>query len=143
MKTSSFRLYSGPGRISTARWAPRGCPAGYRAFKALAPGPWFRSVDPQTYCRLYAEILAKLDPMRTWDELHRLAGDAEPVLLCWEVLAPDELGTPEGGPFNPRNWCHRRLIASHFERALGVEVPELTRANATEQQLPHLFAPLI
>ena len=38
MKTSSFFSYTGPGRISIARFAPRGTPAGVRVYKRLAPG---------------------------------------------------------------------------------------------------------
>jgi hypothetical protein len=53
MKTSSFFLYTGPGRLSIARFAPRGSPAGYRIFKPLAPGSWFNSVDEATYRDLY------------------------------------------------------------------------------------------
>jgi len=85
MKTSSFRLYTGPGRISIARWAPRGCPAGYRVFTPLAPGKWFNSVADDEYIALYMKQLAALDPQKTWDQLHELAGGHEPVLLCWEV----------------------------------------------------------
>jgi hypothetical protein len=114
MKTSSFRTCRGPGRISIARGA-RGVAIGFRVYRPLAPGPWFRSVGYDEYCRLYAEILAKLDPQQTWDELHALAAPHEPILLCWEVP-----------PFVvPANWCHRRLAADWLEQALGVEVPEL------------------
>jgi hypothetical protein len=45
VKTSSFRTYTGPGRISIARFAPRGHPAGYRVYSKLAPGPWFNKVS--------------------------------------------------------------------------------------------------
>ena len=46
-------------------------------FSALAPGRWFNSVPRDEYERLFAsEILAKLDPLRTWNMLHQLAGDA-------------------------------------------------------------------
>src|ERR1700739_2862254 len=37
--------YTGPDRISIARFAPRGHPAGYRIYSKLAPGPWFNSVS--------------------------------------------------------------------------------------------------
>ena len=114
MKTSSFRLYSGPGRLSIARGARRVTP-GFRVYSELAPGPWFISVSYDEYCRRYAEILAKLDPQQTWNELHTLAAPHEPILMCWEVP-----------PFVvPSNWCHRRLAAAWLEKALGVEVPEL------------------
>jgi hypothetical protein len=120
MKTGSFRTYKGPGRISIARFAPRGTPAGYRQFKALAPGSWFNSVARTRYEELFAkEILGPLDPKTVWDELHTLAAGAEPVLLCYEIPPFDE---PGGG----KNWCHRRLVAAWFERHLQVKVGELT-----------------
>jgi hypothetical protein len=98
MKTSSFLHYTGPGRISIARFAPRRTPARYRIYRPLAPGPWFNTVDEATYRDLYfREILSPLDPMQTADRLQQLAGDAEPVLLCWERLQ------------TPGEFCHRRL----------------------------------
>ncbi|MCL2822690.1 MAG: DUF488 domain-containing protein, partial [Polyangiaceae bacterium] len=115
MKTSCFAGYKGPGRICIARYAPRGTPAGYRVFKALAPGEWFKSVSKEQYMVLYdGEILAPLDPQKTWDTLHELAGGVEPVLLCWEKP-----------PLTADNWCHRRIVSEWFESRLGVVVPEL------------------
>lgn len=115
MKTSSFFSYRGDGRICIARFAPRGMPKGYRVFKKLAPGAWFNSVDRAAYITLYTrEVLSRLDPQETWDELHALAGGHEPVLLCYERP-----------PFSDENFCHRRLVAEWFEKALGVQVPEL------------------
>ena len=113
MKTASFFTYTGPGRISIARYAPRGTPAGYRQYRALAPDADMLKMSQALYLPRYAAILDRLDPQQVWDDLHRLAGDQEPVLLCWERP-----------PFTPTNWCHRRLVADWFERALGVTVPE-------------------
>lgn len=74
MKTSSFFTFKGDGRISIARFAPRNVPAGYHTFKKLAPGDWFNSVSTSRYIELYErEILAKLNPEQTWNELHLLA----------------------------------------------------------------------
>ncbi|MEZ4376229.1 MAG: DUF488 family protein [Polyangiaceae bacterium] len=119
MKTSCFKNYQGPGRISIARYAPRGTPSGYKVVKALAPGAWFNSVSQFEYRQRYFAQLEALDPEATWNELHRLARmtsgrDAEPVLLCWEKP-----------PFTSKNWCHRRMVAEWFQRTLGREVPEL------------------
>jgi hypothetical protein len=115
MKTSSFFSFSGEGRICVARYAPRRLKAGYRIYRRLAPGSWFNSVSKEEYERLYqAEVLDKLNPQEVWDELHKLANGAEPVLLCYEKP-----------PFDDRNFCHRRLIAAWLERELGVEVPEI------------------
>jgi hypothetical protein len=116
MKTGSFRTHrDGPGRISIARWAPRGYPAGFRVYKALAPGAWSRAatggwVDPATFAAGYAAQLAALDPQATYDALVALAAPHEPVLLCWELA-----GEP----------CHRRTVAAWFRDTLGLEVAEL------------------
>jgi hypothetical protein len=127
MKTSSFFIYKGPGRVSIARYAPRGTPAGFRVFKALAPGPWFNSVSKDEYIdRFTREMLAPLDPKATFEALHQLAGDREPVLLCWEKP-----------PFTEKNWCHRRIVADWFQMALGIDVPELeTIAAPAERRRP-------
>ena len=109
MLTGSFFTTAGlPGRISIARWAPKG----FRElpkFSPLAPGPWFKSVDHETYRRLYAEQLAKLHPGSTREVLHRLADGHEPIILCWEP---------------PGRFCHRRLVAEWFAASLQVEVHE-------------------
>lgn len=113
MKTASFYTYSGPGRISIARFAPRGTKAGFRIFKPLAPGPWFNSVPEQEYRKLYFAQLAELDPMQTWETLHDMAGGVEPILLCYEKP-----------PFTVSNWCHRRMVAEFFKTTLGFDVLE-------------------
>ena len=114
MKTASFKTYTGLGRISIARYAPRDAPAGYRVFKRLAPGKWFNSVSRPEYERLFQlEVLGPLDPQQTLDELITLAGGTEPVLLCWEKP-----------PFHATNWCHRRMVADWFKQKLGIDVPE-------------------
>ncbi|EPT5086711.1 hypothetical protein ACVUCS_003656 [Salmonella enterica subsp. enterica] len=110
MKTSCFSLYRGEGRISIARYAPRNTPAGYHTFRKLAPGDWFNSVSTSRYIELYErDILAKLNPEQTWNELHLLTGNVEPVLLCWE---------------KPGEFCHRQLVARWFRRELGISVEE-------------------
>lgn len=115
MRTASFQTYQGPGRISIARFAPRGTPAGFKTYKKLAPGSWFNSVSRHEYeKRFRTEILAPLDARAVHDELHALAQGAEPHLLCWEVP-----------PFTLHNWCHRRLVADWFAEKLGIQVPEL------------------
>jgi hypothetical protein len=59
---ASFFTYTGPGRVSIARWAPRDTPAGFRIFKPLAPGDWSRThrhwVDEATFASSYAQQLA-------------------------------------------------------------------------------------
>lgn len=113
MKTASFFTFTGPGRISIARFAPRNTPAGFRVYRALAPGAWFHETNFAEYARMYAEQLAELDVERVWADLHHLACDHEPVLLCYERP-----------PFTATNWCHRRLVASWFEQ-FGHQVDEI------------------
>ncbi|MDP3761519.1 MAG: DUF488 family protein [Ramlibacter sp.] len=115
MKTASFFTFSGPGRISIARYAPRNVPAGFRIYRPLAPGPWFNSVDERRYRELYLRQLAQLDARAVVEELEALAGaGVEPVLLCYERP-----------PFTATNWCHRRMVSEWFGRELGVDVPEV------------------
>lgn len=118
MKTASFKTYAGPGRISIARYAPRGTPAGFRIHGPLAPAADMLKMSRTLYLPRYAAILAALDPQEQWNILHEKAGCSEPVLLCWEKP-----------PFTEKNWCHRRLVAAWFERELGVKVSELYPAS--------------
>lgn len=112
MKTAGWFTYSGPGRISISRGTPRGAAAGFRKYSLLAPGTWFRSVSPREYERLFFEHLDTLDPQRVHDELHELAGGAEPHLLCYE------------NPAKPDDWCHRAMVSLWFADKLGIAVPE-------------------
>jgi hypothetical protein len=116
MKVSSFFDYQGPGRISIARFAPRGTPAGFRVYKPLAPGPWFNSVSKPEYEKRYFAQLKLLDAGQVVEDLLRLAGPAEPVLLCWEKSHDIKSG---------KTWCHRHLVAEWLRRELGTEISEL------------------
>lgn len=123
MKTSCFYLYSGEGRISIARTSPKHVLDGLKYYPALAPGKWLFDPAYKDYAtyreRYFREILAPLDPQKVWDDLHSLAGDHEPVLLCHEKLAvPGEARKSEA-------WCHRRMVAEWLEQSLGVAVPEM------------------
>ena len=89
MKTASYFTYTGPGRIGISVGAPRGCPAGYRLYRKLAPRRDMLKLDQATYRRIFFdEILAKLDPEKVVRDLHSLAVSHEPVLLCFERPAP-------------------------------------------------------
>ena len=114
MKTGSWMTYKGLGRVGISLGAPRGQPAGFRLYRTLAPTRDMLHMAKDEYVPRYAEILAKLDPKKTWDEIHALAGGAEPVILCFERP-----------PFTVTNFCHRRLVADWFERELGQLVPEV------------------
>jgi hypothetical protein len=118
MRTACFFEYTGPGRVSIARYAPRKTPAGFRVYKPLAPGPWFNSVSKEEYERLFGAQLAALDPQKTWDELVALAGGEEPVLLCWEAKNDCDTG---------KTYCHRHMVAEWFQRELGRDVQEVDR----------------
>jgi hypothetical protein len=123
MFTSNYWNYTGPGCIAISRGIPRNIPAGFRIYRALAPGAWF-SQEP--YCsdealyrqRYFDEILKLLNAARVYEQLRTLAGDHAPVLLCWEHL--DKEG----------QWCHRRMAAEWFEAELGISVPEYKPASA-------------
>ncbi|MBI4291302.1 MAG: DUF488 family protein [Betaproteobacteria bacterium] len=114
MKTSSFFSYTGPGRISIARFAPRNTPAGFKIYKPLAPGPWFNSVSEEMYRELYFAQLAELDAIHVCDTLITLVHPHEPVLLCYERP-----------PFSPTNWCHRRMVAEWLKKEAGICVKEI------------------
>ena len=116
MKTASFFTFTGEGRVSIARYAPRATPAGFRVFASLAPGPWFNKVGGDEYKRRFAtEIIGRLDPAETWDRLHQLvAPGVEPVLLCWEKP-----------PWTEENFCHRRIVAEWFGEKLGFTIDEM------------------
>jgi hypothetical protein len=72
-------------------------------------------VPEAEYRKRYAKQLAALDSRETYDALVALAGDDEPVLLCWERKADLEAG---------RVFCHRRIVAEWLGTTLGVDVPE-------------------
>jgi hypothetical protein len=119
MQTASFFTYRGQGRICIARWAPRRIPRGYAHFPALAPPRAWNGLDHVSFARRYLEQLDAFDPGSLWDELHTLAGSAEPVLQCWET--PDQIR--DRVPH--KDACHRHIVAAWFEARLGVRVPEV------------------
>ena len=116
MKLSSFFDYTGPGRISIARYAPRGTPAGFRVYKPLAPGPWFNSVAKPEYESRYFAQLALLNPEKVYTDLHVLTAGVDPVLLCWERKADINAN---------KTWCHRQMVAMWLRQQLDIEVEEL------------------
>ncbi len=98
--------------IGISRGVPRRMAAGYRLYRALAPGEWFKIASTEEYIeRYHAEILAQLDPAEVWADLNRLAGGKKPALVCFE-----RIGTG--------SWCHRAIVAKWFAETLGVEVGE-------------------
>ena len=126
--TSNYWNYTGAGRIAISRGIPRNTPAGFRIYRALAPGAWF---NQEPYCsnealykeRYCDEILKPLDAATVYEQLLVLTGGHTPVLLCWEHL--DKEG----------QWCHRRMAAAWFEKELGIIVPEYPPAMLGKQSL--------
>ena len=99
-------------KIGISRGVPRRMSAGYRLYKRLNPGPWFNSVEPDEYDRLYQEqVLASLDPGRVHDEIMALSRGKIPV-LCWF----ERPGTGQT--------CHRPLVSEWFANTLRLVVPE-------------------
>lgn len=119
IKTGSWyeNVPEGHVKVGISRFAPRGMPRGYKLFRALAPGAWFNSVAPIEYLRLYdEEILSKLDPEKTKQNLLMIGDGRVPVLCCFERVADISAG---------RKWCHRHIVAQWLEDTLGIEVPEV------------------
>lgn len=114
MKTASWYTFRGEGRIGISVGTPRGISGGYRLYRPLNPRREMLQLSHEDYDREFAIILGQLDPQKVWEDLHRLAGRAEPMLLCFEKP-----------PFSCSNRCHRRTVAAWLEKKLGVHVPEL------------------
>jgi len=103
-----------PRAVSIARYPPRWWGKRRRCID-LAPSvgllreakaglPWHLYV--KEYRR---EVLARLTPSDIFTNYHAA------ILLCWEAPEP-----------SIHFYCHRRLVASWIETALGVHVPEVS-----------------
>ncbi len=115
MKTSSYFIHRGLGRIGISLGTPRRIPAGYRLYRTLAPRRDMLRLPYGHYRDIFfRDILGPLDPQKVADELQRLAGEYDPVIICFERP-----------PFDANNWCHRRMVAEWFGDTLGLDVPEL------------------
>lgn len=116
MNTSSFKKYlagGGTNGVSIALTSMKGFhgPKYPKLFPRWAYiSEYKRTGDTQVYTRCYnTYILSKLDPEKVWEDLK------DCTLLCWEL---------SGGP-SGKFFCHRRLVATWLEKALGVVVPEI------------------
>ena len=98
-------------RIGISRGPPRG-QRGYRMYSPLKPGPWFRTVPPKHFYKLYMAQLAELDPERVLTDLNALAPGQTPALLCFERSPPDS------------RWCHRGLVSGWLKDTLDLDVLE-------------------
>ncbi|MCE4223633.1 DUF488 domain-containing protein [Methylobacterium sp. C25] len=91
-----------------------GTPSGFKhlpRIAELAPGPYFRTADAETYRSRYVTQLAQLDPTQIVDRIDQLAQGQTPVLVCWE--------RPGTG-----DWCHRAWISVWLAHRLGLIVEE-------------------
>jgi hypothetical protein len=122
IKTASWfvRLPADHIQVGVSRGVPRGMPAGYKRYRALEPGSWFRSVSIPDYLKLYSAILSTLDPRRVADQLIEAGGGRIPVMLCYEKAPDIQAGT---------QWCHRHLAAQWLEDRLGIAVEEYGHPN--------------
>lgn len=98
-------------RIGISRGPPRG-QRGYRMYRPLMPGAWFRSVSPKQFHKLYMAQLAEMDPEHVMAELSKLAEGRTPALLCFEPPPPDD------------RWCHRGLVAGWLKDTVDLDVFE-------------------
>lgn len=126
IKTASWstKLPDDHLRVGISRGTPRRLPAGYRIYRALAPGLWFNSVGIEEYYTRYrTEILGSLDPRVVADALLGLASGRVPVLLCYEQPVPGQ-------------WCHRAMAAEWLAEALGATVPEFGYESLPQHEHP-------
>ncbi len=119
IKTASWfaDLPDGHVRIGVSRGTPRGMKAGYKLYRSLNPGSWFRDVTPTRYVELFnAEILAKLDPVDVAEKLYKLAGGRIAVMVCYESAPSIHRG---------EQFCHRHMVAAWLEAHTGLKVEEV------------------
>ncbi len=106
-------------RIGISRSVPRGLARGFRLYRRLAPGPWFRSIpDPQEWLARYrAEVLDPLDPEQTVAELLRITGAPYP-----HVRPGRQFLTLDNAPLGPggRGPNHRTSVRSRAPSAARV-----------------------
>jgi hypothetical protein len=106
VKTASFFTSAGAGRISIARWAPRGTPAGYRVYKALAPHKSMMGLPSEVFAILYRGCLLRaLDARQVWEQLHALAHPHERAAVLGEAAVRSRQLVP---PAHGRRVVRRR-----------------------------------
>lgn len=127
MKTASWFTPIPPGhiRVGISRSTPRGMPAGFKLYRALAPGPWFRSVSASEYLKLYGAILNALDPHAVLADIEERAAGQTPVLCCFERVGSEQ-------------WCHRSLVSVWLYETIALHVPELGHEEAAPDKHPLL-----
>lgn len=118
LKTSSWfaPLPRNHIRIGISRGLPQNVPPDTLRYRALFPGPWFRSLEPIAFLQRYETLLAALDPVEVAHDIEKLAGDRIATLCCFESAAHIDAG---------QCWCHRHVVAAWLERELGLTVEEV------------------
>ena len=121
----SSALPDGYAAIGISRGPPRGQRRGYRMYRPLAPGPWFKSVDAEQFRVRYLAQLASLDADQVLDDLAGIADGRIPALLCFEKPPPDPA------------WCHRSLVSAWLQDSAGIDMYDcvMTNRNARNGQL--------
>lgn len=111
--TGHWGLKLGPDHIAigVSRGVPRWLKSAPPRLAETHPGPWFHSVDVETYRSRYAKILADLDPVAVVARIDQLAQGRIPVLSCWEK--------PGSG-----SWCHRAFLSCWLCLHLGLVIEE-------------------
>lgn len=128
MKTACFHTAgTHPNAISIARFRPRWMKFFGAWYPALAPTPAMLKMDDAEFDALYWARLDALDPQRVYRDLVALAGP-DALLLCHE---------------KPGIRCHRLIVRSWLEAALGIRVPELDAPVTTAARIPRKPAPPI
>jgi hypothetical protein len=101
-------------RIGVSRGTPRN-QRGYSMYRKLQPPKnSLRLADGPFTIVYYADVLERLNPQRTVDDLLNLARGKIPALLCFEAT-------------HDPAWCHRGMISAWFQATLGLDVPEFDR----------------
>lgn len=130
--TSSWKEYTGPGRVAICQGRPRGAPAGYKFYKPLAPS-WDiirNSANLAEYRpRYFSEILDNLDPAQVLKDIHEKAQGHTPVLMCFET-----------NPLTDTNFCHRTMAGEWLSKHTGVLVAEWSGVQESNPQQTKLDA---
>lgn len=70
-------------------------------------------VNEEQYIKIYMNVLNKLSPQQTYDDIVNTYGD-NVALLCYE---------------KPPQFCHREIAAIWFENNLKITIKELPFSN--------------
>jgi len=113
MKTSYYSYYTGNDGVSISLYPPKNWKG--KIYKPLAPTNEILSdiragrINEEQYTIRYKqEVLSKLDPQVIYDIFK------DKVLLCYET---------------PREFCHRKIVATWIKEELGIKVFEWHKSD--------------